>query len=270
MAGAPGYVHISQRNRAAAVRQQATLGEGLVSGQRPGSRPPIRSMANGAPGGVHVDRRLAPHESVTQTSGNEARGFVLYVGLNEAKAAQDGTTLVEVVRHLRRTVAEVAPQADTYAAVALAQAGAEGSDLQVVRNALGDPTSGYHRSEPLGAAASTENETRAAQSVGVLIDLSRREVLLDGEVLNLTYKEFELLNYLVENGSRTVGRGELIGSLWSDAEDVPNERTIDVHIRRLRSKLGRLANTVRTVRGQGYRFYDHPEVVVWAAPEYSI
>ena len=52
--------------------------------------------------------------------------------------------------------------------------------------------------------------------------------------------------------------------------EVPNERTIDVHIRRLRSKLGRLANTVRTVRGQGYRFYEHPEVVVWAAPEYTI
>ncbi|WP_047692416.1 winged helix-turn-helix domain-containing protein, partial [Kocuria sp. ZOR0020] len=115
-----------------------------------------------------------------------------------------------------------------------------------------------------------DSEPRASQSAGVLIDLSRREVLLDGDVLNLTYKEFELLNYLVENGARTVGRGELIGNLWSGAEDVPNERTIDVHIRRLRSKLGRLANTVRTVRGQGYRFYDHPEVVVWAAPEYSI
>ena len=38
----------------------------------------------------------------------------------------------------------------------------------------------------------------------------------------------------------------------------------------LRAKLGRLSNTVRTVRGQGYRFYRHPEVVVWAAPEYSI
>ena len=46
--------------------------------------------------------------------------------------------------------------------------------------------------------------------------------------------------------------------------------TIDVHIRRLRSKLGRLSGTVRTVRGQGYRFFEHPEVVVWAAPEYSI
>ena len=114
-------------------------------------------------------------------------------------------------------------------------------------------------------------EPRSPQAAaGVLIDLSRREVMLDGAVLNLTYKEFELLNYLVENGSRTVGRSELISSLWSDADETPNERTIDVHIRRLRSKLGRLANTVRTVRGQGYRFYDHPEVVVWAAPEYSI
>lgn len=270
MAGAPGYVHISQRNRAAAVRQQAALGEGLAQRQRPGARPGMRSVTNGAPGGVQADRRLNPYESAAQTPGNEARGFVLYVGLNESKAAQDGTTLVEVVRHLRRAVAEIAPQSDTYAAVALAQAGAEGSDLQVVRNALGDPTSGHQRSESLGATNSAEAESRAAQSVGVLIDLSRREVLLDGEVLNLTYKEFELLNYLVENGARTVGRTELISSLWSDAEDIPNERTIDVHIRRLRSKLGRLANTVRTVRGQGYRFYDHPEVVVWAAPEYSI
>ena len=105
---------------------------------------------------------------------------------------------------------------------------------------------------------------------GVLIDLARREVHLDGESLNLTFKEFELLNYLVENGTRTVGRDELLEGLWRNAEEVPNERTIDVHIRRLRSKLGRLANTVRTVRGQGYRFYEHPEVVVWAAPEYSI
>ncbi|MDO5618689.1 winged helix-turn-helix domain-containing protein [Kocuria sp.] len=270
MAGAPGYVHISQRNRAAAVRHQATLGEGLLLGQRPAVGPTMRSMVNGAPGEVQADRRLTPRENATPTSGNEARGFVLYVGLDESKAAEDGTTLVEVVRHLRRAVAEIAPQADTYAAVALAQAGAEGTDLQVVRNALGDPTSGYQRPETLLSAGVAESEPRASQSVGVLIDLARREVLLDGDVLNLTYKEFELLNYLVENAARTVGRGELIGSLWSDAEDVPNERTIDVHIRRLRSKLGRLANTVRTVRGQGYRFYDHPEVVVWAAPEYSI
>ena len=100
--------------------------------------------------------------------------------------------------------------------------------------------------------------------------MARREVFLDGEPLMLTFKEFELLAHLVENSSRTVGREELLKALWSSGDEHPHERTIDVHIRRLRSKLGRLSGTVRTVRGQGYRFFEHPEVVVWAAPEYSI
>ncbi|WP_144790979.1 winged helix-turn-helix domain-containing protein [Kocuria palustris] len=266
MAGAPGYVHISQRARAAAATQMAAGAEGMPL-QRRGARRPAGHEAEGAPQQVRADRRLNPQEQGGVST--EARGFVLYVGLDESKAAANGTTLVEVVQQLRRAVERIAPESESYAAVALAQAGAVGSDLQVVRNALGDPTAAEARTE--AAAPMALREPRSPQAAaGVLIDLSRREVMLDGAVLNLTYKEFELLNYLVENGSRTVGRSELISSLWSDADETPNERTIDVHIRRLRSKLGRLANTVRTVRGQGYRFYDHPEVVVWAAPEYSI
>ena len=89
-------------------------------------------------------------------------------------------------------------------------------------------------------------------------------------VLDLGCGTGELLAHLVENSSRTVGREELLKALWSSGDEHPHERTIDVHIRRLRSKLGRLSGTVRTVRGQGYRFFEHPEVVVWAAPEYSI
>lgn len=267
MAGAPGYVHISQRARTAAASQMAAAAGGAAPlRRRPGMRRPGAVEAGGAPQQVRADRRLNPQDPGVSS---EARGFVLYVGLGEAKAAANGTTLVEIVQQLRRSVAQIAPEAESYAAVALAQAGAPGGDLQVVRNALGDPTAVEPAAEAVTAPVSAR-DTRTTQSVGVLIDLSRREVMLDGSVLNLTYKEFELLNYLVENGSRTVGRTELISSLWSDADETPNERTIDVHIRRLRSKLGRLANTVRTVRGQGYRFYDHPEVIVWAAPEYSI
>ena len=101
-------------------------------------------------------------------------------------------------------------------------------------------------------------------SNGVLIDLARREVFLDGEQLMLTFKEFELLAHLVENSTRTVGRDELLESLWSAGDEHPHERTIDVHIRRLRSKLGRLSGTVRTVRGQGYRFFEHPKL--WCGP----
>lgn len=263
MSGAPGYVHISQRNRVAAVQRQATRpapAAGRGAQKYPSNLRPMTSMA---------EQKQKVARPASQE--NEARGFVIYVGLSEEAAAQQGTSLVRIVQDIRAYAHNLAPESESYAAVALAPAGAEGSDLEVVRDALGDPTAVHQHPEPVSPAHTFNSvETQTSQSTGVLIDLSRREVFLDGEVLNLTYKEFELLNYLVENGARTVGRDELLAGLWRDAEETPNERTIDVHIRRLRSKLGRLSNTVRTVRGQGYRFYEHPEVVVWAAPEYSI
>ena len=60
-----------------------------------------------------------------------------------------------------------------------------------------------------------------------------------------------------------MSRTEIIDSLWSDADiEVPNERTIDVHVRRLRAKLGEYGEIVRTVRGGGYRFDRHADVVI--------
>ena len=242
------------------MRSAAPTGRGTVG--EPTSYRSLRAMTPVVP----AEEPQAQLRAVAAE--NEARGFVLYVGINEDVAAQNGTSLVRLVQDIRAYAQSLAPEADSYAAVAIAPAGAEGSDLDVVRDALGDPTA--PRNVPDTSAVPQAAEVKPSQPAGVLIDLSRREVFLDGEVLNLTYKEFELLNYLVENAARTVGREELLDSLWRDAEETPNERTIDVHIRRLRSKLGRLSNTVRTVRGQGYRFYEHPEVVIWAAPEYSI
>jgi DNA-binding response OmpR family regulator len=197
---------------------------------------------------------------------NVARGFVLYMGIDEETAAAAGTSIAKLAQEIRAYAQSLVSGAESYAAVAVAPAGTPGSALDVVRSTFGDPTvNTRQRTE-----TPRPQQPQEPRPSGVLIDLARREVHLDGESLNLTFKEFELLNYLVENGTRTVGRDELLEGLWRNAEEVPNERTIDVHIRRLRSKLGRLANTVRTVRGQGYRFYEHPEVVVWAAPEYSI
>ena len=201
---------------------------------------------------------------------NVARGFVLYVGLDEETAAAAGTSLGKLAQEIRAYVQSLVADAQSYAAVAVAPADARAKHRRRPP-ALGDPTvSRRPRTPAVEIQRQPQQASHASRPSGVLIDLARREVHLDGETLNLTFKEFELLNYLVENGTRTVGRDELLDGLWQNAEEVPNERTIDVHIRRLRSKLGRLANTVRTVRGQGYRFYEHPEVVVWAAPEYSI
>ena len=286
MSVASGYVHISLRNaqnRAGAARQSAAGdfprqygGQGYapqygIQGFGQQQNRPLQSVSphDAAP-------MTAPTPVVTpngipgpQPVSNDtvARGFVIYVGLDEDTAASNGTSLTKLAQEVRAYIQTLCPGAQSHAAVALAPAEAAGADIDVVRQALGDPTA---QRRPRPEAAPPVQAQSAPRPSGVLIDLSRREVHLDGDTLNLTFKEFELLNYLVENATRTVGREELLAGLWRNAEEVPNERTIDVHIRRLRSKLGRLANTVRTVRGQGYRFYEHPEVVVWAAPEYSI
>jgi DNA-binding winged helix-turn-helix (wHTH) protein len=188
-------------------------------------------------------------------TGTEARGFVLYVGLDEAKAAAAGTDLGALVEQLKQLAAQLAPSVETYAAVALAPRGAGGRDVDVVRLALQDPA----------ALARHRQAEEPAPKVrgGVIIDISRKRLVLDGESAALTYKEFELLQYLVLREGRTIDRSELISSLWADGDDeIPNERTIDVHVRRLRSKLGAYEDIVRTVRGVGYRFDRHADVSI--------
>ncbi|MBQ1445054.1 MAG: winged helix-turn-helix transcriptional regulator [Renibacterium sp.] len=267
MSIAPGYVHISVRNANKVSRtgispfgQSGPAGHGYQPAGTLRSVPQTQPMTAPTPLVAGADQAV---RGVGQD--NVAHGFVLYLGIDEEAAAANGTSLAKLAQDIRAYAQSLVPQAQSYAAVAIAPADAPGSALDVVRSTFGDPTvAPRQRNEPRPLP------TQESRPAGVLIDLARREVHLDGDTLNLTFKEFELLNYLVENGTRTVGRDELLDGLWRNAEEVPNERTIDVHIRRLRSKLGRLANTVRTVRGEGYRFYEHPEVTVWAAPEYSI
>ena len=185
----------------------------------------------------------------------EPRGFALYVGIDEVKAASDGISLGVLVEALRRTLADLAPSAETYATVALAPGGSGGRDVDVVRLALHEPGA-VARSRP--AESSDDVASR------VVVDISRKRVLIDGETAGFTYKEFELLQYLVLREGRTIERAELVSSLWSAAqeEEAPGERTIDVHVRRLRAKLGRYEDIVRTVRGVGYRFDRHADVVI--------
>ena len=187
--------------------------------------------------------------------GTEARGFVLYVGLDQAKADADGTSLHALVEALRGVTAELAPSAATHAAVALAPAGIGGNDLEIVRLALQDPRA---------LAARHEQANEAQTERGIVIDLSRKRVTIDGRTAGLTFKEFELLQFLVLREGRTVGRSELVEGLWSEAnaDEVPAARTIDVHVRRLRAKLGEFEDVVRTVRGAGYRFDRHADVSI--------
>ena len=90
---------------------------------------------------------------------------------------------------------------------------------------------------------------------GVTVDRRRHQALAEGKPLPLTRSEFRLLDTLIRQPGRVFHRAELIDAALGE-DTMVMERTIDVHIRALRRKLGELADVVETVRGVGYRFRD--------------
>jgi DNA-binding response OmpR family regulator len=75
---------------------------------------------------------------------------------------------------------------------------------------------------------------------------------VSGEVLDLTRREFELLAYFLQNPRRVLSREKILQQVWG-LEYLGESRTIDAHVRRVRSKLGSAANLIETVVGVGYR-----------------
>lgn len=88
---------------------------------------------------------------------------------------------------------------------------------------------------------------------GLELDSDKYKVIVDGEEIALTLKEFELLRYLMMNSGRVVTRDSLLETVWGFEFD-GETRTIDVHVRTLRQKLGDYGEAIETVRGVGYRF----------------
>jgi DNA-binding response OmpR family regulator len=89
---------------------------------------------------------------------------------------------------------------------------------------------------------------------GLLIDLARCEVTLEGRIVELTFKEYELLKLLAANSGRVYSREVLLDQVWG-YDYYGGDRTVDVHVRRLRSKIEDATHTfIETVRNVGYRF----------------
>lgn len=86
----------------------------------------------------------------------------------------------------------------------------------------------------------------------ITVDVVKHVVKVDGEEVKLTYKEFELLVMLMKHKERVFGREEILEKVWGYDFDGEN-RTVDVHIRTLRTKLGDAGNIIETVRGIGYK-----------------
>ncbi|MFR4439486.1 MAG: response regulator transcription factor [Hungatella sp.] len=86
----------------------------------------------------------------------------------------------------------------------------------------------------------------------VAVDTGKRSVHVDGSQVTLTYKEFELLCFLMENEGMVLTRDQLLSKVWGYDFD-GETRTVDVHIRTLRQKLGIGGNYIETIRGVGYK-----------------
>ena len=98
-------------------------------------------------------------------------------------------------------------------------------------------------------------EARVLSAGPLALDVARHVVTLHGQPLPLTPKEFDLLHALLESAGRVLSREHLLNRVWGYARaDEIESRTVDVHIRRLRAKLGDVGNRIATVKSVGYRF----------------
>jgi len=88
---------------------------------------------------------------------------------------------------------------------------------------------------------------------GILVDEVTRSVKVDGQKIDLTYTEFEILAYLMRNKGVVITREQLITKIWG-YEYVGDDRTINTHIRNLRIKLGRKSTCIKTMIRIGYTF----------------
>ena len=105
----------------------------------------------------------------------------------------------------------------------------------------------------LAVQSSNGLTTSGLSHSGVSIDESSYQATSSGRPLDLTFKEFELLRYLVANPGRVFTREQLLSDVWG-YDYFGGTRTVDVHVRRLRFKLGDRESVIGTVRNVGYRF----------------
>lgn len=88
---------------------------------------------------------------------------------------------------------------------------------------------------------------------GIVLDKTAHQVTIDGKSVDLSLKEFELLEYFMSNPSVALSRDQILNGVW-DYDYYGDARTIDTHVKKLRSKMGEKGNCIKTVWGLGYKF----------------
>lgn len=109
------------------------------------------------------------------------------------------------------------------------------------------------RIEAILRRSSRQNEESTLKCGGIEIDKAAHQVFIDGQPIDLSYKEFELLTYFVENRGIALSREKILNHVWN-YDYFGDARTIDTHVKKLRSKLGDRGRYIKTIWGMGYKF----------------
>lgn len=108
------------------------------------------------------------------------------------------------------------------------------------------------RVEAILRRTSRLSEGECLECGGIVIDKAAHVVKIDGKTIDLSYKEFELLTYFVENRGIALSREKILNSVWN-YDYFGDARTIDTHVKKLRSKMGEKGELIKTVWGMGYK-----------------
>ncbi len=96
-------------------------------------------------------------------------------------------------------------------------------------------------------------EAQTQEMGGIVLDRTAHMVTIDGEPVELSYKEFELLNYFMENAGIALSREKILNNVWN-YDYYGDARTIDTHVKKLRNKMGAKGEYIKTIWGLGYKF----------------
>ena len=97
------------------------------------------------------------------------------------------------------------------------------------------------------------NPDEVLSAGGIVIDKAAHQATVDGKPMDLSFKEFELLTYFLENEGIALSREKILNSVWN-YDYFGDARTIDTHVKKLRSKMGEKGNYIKTIWGMGYKF----------------
>ena len=106
---------------------------------------------------------------------------------------------------------------------------------------------------------SGSGENSIVSSSGIEIDTSAHEVRVDGNLVVLTLKEYELLLFLMRRAEIVFSRDDLLVKIWG-LSSLSETRTVDAHVKTLRQKLGQYGALIETVRGVGYKFHEQNDI----------